>query len=112
MDYKYKVTDKNYKTFNPLEYSEEAMNFVMEDHREKTMDELLNDTANFQQNLLGMEIEEADKQMAIPAVKFEDRVEATRSFAREQAAAVAKSHKAFGNSKEMQTIMKMVKIAH
>lgn len=108
MDYKYKVTDKNFKTFNPLEYTEEAMNYVVEDQREKSMDELLNETESFQKNLLGMEIEEADQQMVIPAVKFEDRVKATRNFAREQAAAVAKSHKTFGNSKEMQTIMRMV----
>ena len=109
MDYKYKVTSKNLKSFNPLNYTEEEMNYVVDEEREKNKHDLEEDNKTLEASLLGMDIKEVDQQeMNLPEKTFEQRVEDTRTFARQQAAIIAKSDKFFGNSKEMKTIIKMV----
>ncbi|MCR5155423.1 MAG: hypothetical protein K6C96_01920 [Butyrivibrio sp.] len=111
MDFKYNVKKENVSTYNPLEYTEAQMSFtnIKQEDADAHPQTLFDRGQTLQDKLLGMGIETVDsKQMQNNAISFEDRVNATKEFARTQAATMAKTTKAFGNSAEMDAIIRMV----
>ncbi|MBE5826571.1 MAG: hypothetical protein E7307_08035 [Butyrivibrio sp.] len=110
MDFKYKVTEKNVSTYNPMEYTRDQMQFtnIKEEDANARPQDLYERGQTLQSKLLGMGMETVNPEEMQQPVSFEDRVKATKDFARIQAATMAKTTGIFRNSNEMNTVIKMV----
>ncbi len=106
----WKLTEKNIKTYNPLNYDAEKMNYKNEVFKDKTKKDLVDTNDVLRKKLLGVELEDINEQemQQVKNLQFQDRVAATRDFARNQAAEISKTHSVWGNSTEMELVMKMV----
>ena len=106
----WKVKKENVSTYNPLEYSQQQMEYTYDNAevQNQTQDALDQETMTLQEELTvpGMVLLD-DQEMKQP-IPFAERVKKTKSFARKQAASVSKTWKLFGNSDEMDAIIKMV----
>ena len=110
MDFEFGVKKQNVSTYNPLNYTEAQMNYtnISEQDANEAPQTLYDRGQTLSKKLLGMKMETAAGQEMLQMPTFEERVAATREFAKTQAATMAKTTKFFGNSKEMDAIIRMV----
>ena len=107
MDFKTKtkVTKENVSTFNPMEYTQEEMHF--DQFKKDSQSTLDNRSRTLQQELESTNLGQIQGQMNAP-MSFAERVEKTKSLSRTMASSLSKTWKLFGNSKEMDAVIKNV----
>ena len=105
MEWKTKVTKDNVSTYNPLNYSEEQMQYSkITDQSQSVLDER---SRTLEEELGMMGLGEINGQLKDP-VPFKTRVEKTRTLSQTLSSSLSKTWKIFGNSKEMDTVIKNV----
>ena len=105
MDWKTKVTQENVSTYNPLKYSEEEMSYSkISDQSQSALDER---ALSLEQELNSMKLGNIEGQLNDP-VPYSARVEKTKELSRTRASSLSKTWKIFGNSVEMDAVIKNV----
>ncbi len=108
MDVSFKATKQNIKNFNPMNYSEEAMqsnHITDEDMNSKSVDSLMASSRTLQEDLGFTELSVGELNGLKKIIPFDERKNKTKAFARTQSVAMSKTTKLFGNSDEMQAII-------
>ncbi len=109
----WKVKEQNVKTYNPLQYQQDQMSYDytrMQGIQDDTQENLDQQANTLRDELFGESVlqDMNEEVMVQNPLTFEERVAKTKELSRKQASSLSKTWKIFGNSVEMDRVIKMV----